>query len=136
MKFKVWDIRKKQWFKEELYGTRFFIDSDGSFYREIHGEPNSSFRQISNDDYIPVFSTGKTDKNGVELFDGDIFKPDHYQEKYMLEMRDNFFVAVDLYHAGKIVPVSLFFDVYGDGESKVKKIGSKYENPELLEGVL
>ena len=68
MKFKVFDSKLKSFLSEEFY----FLDCNGKLHYLNH-------KEIVSEWIFPVFSTEKNDKNGVELFDGDILKSPHYK---------------------------------------------------------
>ena len=73
MKFKVRDSKKKCWVDNEF----FLIGEDGELYQAF-GNSGGYYEIEKNPDFMkPVFSTGKIDKNGVELFDGDELKTGH-----------------------------------------------------------
>lgn len=72
--------------------------------------------EFSIDDVILMQSTGLKDKNGVEIYEGDIVKT-FGANIYVVEFYD-----------GKFNPIS---DLEA---SNWKVIGNIYENPELLEG--
>lgn len=81
-------------------------------------------------------STGLFDKNGVEIFEGDILKIqtfDFYSKKINDEYigqvcfsRGGFFVLTDGHHTD--------FCLCGKSTATMEVIGKLYENPELLEG--
>lgn len=59
-KFKVFDSKLKSFLSEEFY----MLDCNG----KLHYQGN---KEVVSEWIFPVFSTGKTDKNGVELDIGD-----------------------------------------------------------------
>lgn len=142
-KFKVWDKKLCRW---QNYVHEFFINSEG----ELCGIDDLGSPPISkcDDRYTPIFSTGKTDKNGGELFDGDAIKcnPDKVLFKYtngnsaMLypdinaDIGEIFIIKFDNVYCGW----SPFCDydsdcgLYNDPKY-FEKIGNKFENPELME---
>jgi hypothetical protein len=116
-KFKVWNKLKKEFDTN----AKFFIDQNGDLH--VIGMDGIMKCGVG---LVPVHSTGKTDKNGVELFFGDHVKC--------------------LLISGHEVRTICFFN----GETEVlntktgahshmnaghyyEKIGTKFENPELLE---
>ena len=120
-KFKVWDNRDKEWDNRNI----FFIGKCGNLFKVSIGQIKLALPY-----FTPVHSTGKTDKNGVELFDGDIVKASIYEgeDEQILEIqcRNNVFV-ID-YDDGDI---DCFLVV--DFPGIIEKIGKKFENTELLD---
>lgn len=85
------------------------------------------YRIYSFDDIILMQSTGLKDKNGVEVFDGDImfYEQDCYQ--YTLVKYDKDKLAFVLYDGCE----RLYHELWEPGEV----IGNIYENQDLLESV-
>lgn len=85
------------------------------------------YRIYSFDDIILMQSTGLKDKNGVEVFDGDImfYEQDCYQ--YTLVKYDKDKLAFVLYDGCE----RLYHELWEPGEV----IGNIHENPELIESV-
>ncbi|WP_203263647.1 YopX family protein [Streptococcus uberis] len=84
-------------------------------------------RTCSFDDIILMQSTGLKDKNGVEVFDGDImfYEQDCYQ--YTLVKYDKDKLAFVLYDGCE----RLYHELWEPGEV----IGNIHKNPELIESV-
>ena len=111
VKFKVWDKEQK------IFSiSKFYLNQDG----EIWFITDDGFYSAA-DCFEPVFSTGKTDKNGVELFDGDI-----------IDTLGDIFVIVNkrFNDCGYNEVTPGWMDGY---KKYIEKIGNKFENPELME---
>lgn len=84
-------------------------------------------RTCSFDDIILMQSTGMVDKNGVEIFEGDIvilFWSD--------EVGESHWGKVTIKNPFEYTPEEARYFIYSDG---IEVIGNIYENPELLESV-
>ena len=96
--FKVWDKAKNEWSKKN-----FVIDQAGNLCL-LFGNLEWS-KEATKSRYQPVYSTGKTDKKGVEVWIGDRLRNKNGHEftvKHCIE-----------------------------GIETCEKIGNKFENPEL-----
>jgi hypothetical protein len=78
-------------------------------------------------DATPMQYTGLKDKNGKEIYDGDIVKVSGFSELMEVYFKDGYFGW------GKEHRGMYSFDPFGTEDLEV--IGNIWENPELLEGV-
>ena len=134
IKFRVWDIENKK-----------MLDLEELNYE--YGEPAIRTTMYSDyfgtDDMILMQYTGLKDKNGVEIYEGDIVKAHFtkghwtYNDKSYYGYKngrveycvDCFILYIENYKE-KIYPLSAF----GDRQIKdLEVIGNIYDNPELIE---
>ncbi|EGO8121014.1 YopX family protein [Enterococcus faecalis] len=142
-KFRAWDTYEKEMLENV---TPLFDDSNSMMAIitdfQIKGSPGTSEIEIVSYDttfnwdefpYVIMQSTGLKDKNGVEIFEGDIVQYRDGEYSYLgIVKRDCYQFFID-----GIKPDDNydFIDVSNtfDGTSSLEKIGNIYENPELLE---
>ncbi len=132
-KFRAWDTYEKEMLENV---TPLFDDSNSMMAIitdfQIKGSPGTSEIEIGSYDttfnwdefpYILMQSTGLKDKNGVEIFEGDIGWDDHLEVHGQVIFENGAFkyewdnISEDL------------FEVTDD----IEIVGNIYENPELLE---
>ncbi|OJH01702.1 hypothetical protein BL313_03215 [Staphylococcus hominis] len=119
-KFRIWDKTNKEMLEwEELDLNKERGEDEITIF-----EPTGQFAH-------PIFfydamqSTGLKDKNGTEIYEGDIIK-NSYDEIYTVKWFDAAFYLEEKYNGG--------FDYHElHLEDNKKVIGNIYENPELLE---
>lgn len=124
IKFRVWDKEENKMHKVKTIefsrrGARIIhlaeVNSNG---KGDHKRWHSSVELMQ--------STGLKDKNGTEIYEGDIIK-NPYDEIYTVKWFDAAFYLEEKYNGGFD-----YFELYSGDNKKV--IGNIYENPELLEG--
>lgn len=142
IKFRVWDNDKKQMLYQEDNTTRnssvmecqiAFDELGHCVFVRYYGE-DSCF-EIKNTELMQY--TGLKDKNGVEIFEGDIIKlsylsPLDNKEKvslYRVEEMQNGYYAIKEVTDKQRGDSGLFLHF-----QRCEVVGNIYENPELLEG--
>ena len=136
IKFRAWDKENKR-FLEDYELSECNLDRDGSIYRPDNSKPFNKY------DGEPIFLqyTGLKDKNGKEIYEGDIVTKNCYP--YIDEDKQNYVAIVEWCFAGfHTVYKCVNKDKRGISEGinqpledvDFEIIGNLFENPELIEG--
>ena len=137
IKFRAWDDYSKSFIEDDEY----LIGLNGKFYRmdfysgvENYEEGNLVWNELQNITLSQF--TGLLDKNGKEIFEGDLLQYDGYNFKlinkekiYQIKYDDN---LAQYYSYNLENSFDTFLVVRAWKESKI--IGNIYQNPELLGG--
>lgn len=131
-KFRVWNKEYKRW--EYSYS----LNKEGKLEEVccFHGDAWAS--EIENqEDYEISYSTGIFDKNGKEIFEGDILKKE-YNNGRSYEVLVEFKIMLNCGDCFNDSGIGFDFKSAITDEEEFSKftiIGNKYENTELLEKV-
>lgn len=125
-------LRFRAWLKKE----KEMIDAD-----EIHWDRGKfefigdgiTFQRLANEVEL-MQSTGLKDKNGKEIFEGDIIKvtnENSWLEVVSYEKEKSMFVIEEINRNFK-VPSSPLYDLFNTTIFESEIVGNIYENPELI----
>ncbi|MGP6387803.1 YopX family protein [Streptococcus dysgalactiae] len=132
-KFRAWSTFKNEWVKH------FYITESGLIYNmeQPHRDLIGAV-PVEKSGLILMQSTGLKDKNGVEIFDGDVVEnkwfKDHedfsgYRKRGEVVFREGYF-GIRYSEDSKRYPYQILFVAID-----IEVIGNIYENPDLLESV-
>ena len=131
IKFRAWHKENKEmWTAEDLIDNEYNLYADGRI--EYHLLSYENNKCIKTDDFILMQFTGLHDKNGKEIFEGDILSweagSDEYDRGHVYYYRGGFFISFEKTpHHSTSEPVADELENY-----KIEVLGNIYENPELL----
>lgn len=134
MRYKVWHKNREEWVHDSLY---VYVDPDGDVLLIDEGEFGIMYKQCITDDVTLCRSTGLTDRNGKEIYEGDLVKSCHriHDDGIALLNKVEFkdycwrFIAVSEKNAHD-APIGL----YAREPQSLEVIGNVWENSELLKG--
>lgn len=116
-------IRFRAWDKEdEVMIDWFWLSSEGDLYETpvtVYDTPHLEIER--NDDLVVMQYTGLKDKNGVEIYEGDVVEAPSSKTKYLVDYVEGSFVGRIKYRE------------YTTLYKALKVVGNIYEDPELLE---
>ena len=131
-KFRAYSVEENiMYYPDEDKNVEWTIDDDTGFIAPLINLENGMWGMI--DKYVLMQSTGLKDKNGVEIFEGDIVQYRDGEYSYLgIVKRDcyQFFIdGIEPDDNYDFIDVSNTFD----GTSSLEILGNIHENPELLE---
>lgn len=140
-KFRFWDSKNKVMYPAET--PEFVVTSDGEVGRLIFDETDTKdYIEFEGTYYskhiIPLQYTGLCDKNGTEIYEGDILlqRWDSFDRLRIVGFKNGSFVATN--HPMERQRFNTFSLYETEEHSSTLEhwevIGNIYENPELLEG--
>lgn len=127
IKFRAWDESRKEWSQQS-----FAIDQNGglSMWKQ---QSNSSNYSYGHTDLHPIISmfTGLLDKNGKEIYEGDIINHPNFEAYNNVRFNSQVVFEDACFHLRTGEPV--LRQLWKLKPHTIEVIGNIYENPELLE---
>jgi hypothetical protein len=135
IKFRAWDKVSKKMLMiglVDLDDMTVYSAKSGdfrcSYQRKTKCSKNENFEDVKR--LVFMQYTGIKDKNGKEIYEGDIFATDN-NHNFTVIYEDTRFIGVDGDRSGNGY-VCCVDSCYKNGSSSIEVIGNIYENPELL----
>lgn len=127
-KYRAWDSTKKEMFKDT-----FAITESGQVVVVEQEFVTSIPDYVFVDHLVIMQSTGLHDKNGKEVFEGDILGIDTDEEIVNVNIYWDSKHALFMFESKKYNEEELLAELVEDNTYPFEIIGNIYENPELLE---
>lgn len=136
IKFRAWDKEKKEWYKpthEAYKGQLFelFVSFAGSL--ASHTMNGMTDESVFPDCFELMQFTGLTDKNGKEIYEGDVVKFQMTRTKLVDHPVMTAFTDETAIYQGAVKWGEFGWRPFVDGKvEECEIIGNLYENPELI----
>ncbi|MFN6684593.1 YopX family protein [Enterococcus gallinarum] len=135
-KFRAWDKENDRMIYPSTEGVCFELDDDGINILDVSGDypEDHTFPAI---DSVLMQSTGLKDKNGVEIFEGDLVKVS-VDNGFDYLFEELSIVKPSKFHSGLVCSLKSHEAEYRIIHAEIlgyeyEVVGNIYENPELLE---
>lgn len=149
IKFRAWDkVKKEMLIKFDDYDADLCISMNGVVLTKTDngacGDPEccGEYREYMTDDnnnkFIVMQYTGLKDKNGKEIYEGDIIQTNNIEGKtlFIITFEDNYcgsFGSFVARHIKSFKNNGSISSIHCEATECGKIVGNIYENPELLE---
>lgn len=132
IKFRAWDKENKRFgYLDHPFDNNWYV-TPTVFGNSLIAFPNN-WKNKKKDNYILMQFTGLYDKNGKEIYEGDICSTDLSRPYLIVVFRNGAFMY-QCHDDGKdYFDIMLPNEVKSDADKYTEVIGNIYENPELLE---
>lgn len=128
-RYRAWDNVKKEMFKDT-----FAITESGQVVVVEQESVASSPDYVFVDNLVIMQSTGLRDKNGKEIFEGDVLEIEDEEEVLgNAKLTWDNEQAVFMIEAISVDDIAPFHEILSDESYSYRVVGNVYENPELLE---